>query len=289
MDYRDREGKLFRNRTGQDKSLEMVYSNVCGRFAMKLLAAPVVSRVIGCFMDTWASTFMIGRFIRKNKINLSEYQRKKYRSFNDFFTRQLKEGKRFVDKEPSHLIAPCDGMVMAYPISLRTKIFVKHSCYTVGSMLRNERLAASYVGGCCIVLRLSVDNYHRYCYVDTAVKGRDRFLPGYLHTVNPVILDHVKIYKENARSYCVLDTKNFGKVVQMEVGAMCVGRIRNYHREAVVRRGQEKGRFEFGGSTVVLFFQRDEVAVDDDILKNSAQGIETKVKLGERIGKAMFS
>lgn len=289
MDYRDREGKLFRNRTGQDKSLEMVYSNVCGRFAMKLLAAPVVSRAIGCFMDTWASTFMIGHFIRKNKIDMSEYQRRKYRSFNDFFTRQLKEGKRPVDKKPSHLAAPCDGMVMAYPINLRTKIFVKHSCYTVGSMLRNERLAAAYAGGFCVVLRLSVDNYHRYCYVDTAVKGRDRFIPGYLHTVNPVILDHVKIYKENARSYCVLDTKNFGKVVQMEVGAMCVGRIHNYHREAMVRRGQEKGRFEFGGSTVVLFFQRDQVAIDDDILKNSAQGIETKVKLGERIGKAMFS
>ena len=87
----------------------------------------------------------------------------------------------------------------------------------------------------------------------------------------------------------MIDTKNFGKVVQMEVGAMCVGRITNYHHKAIVRRGQEKGRFEFGGSTVVLLLRRDYVAVDDDILKNSAEGIETKVKLGERIGKALFS
>ncbi len=288
MDYKDREGKLFHNVTGQDKFLDMVYSNVCGRLAMKLLSAPVVSRAVGLFMDTWPSTFMIGRFIRKNHIRMSDYERRKYRSFNDFFTRQVKEGKRPADREPSHLIAPCDGAVTAYPIDLRTKIYLKHSCYTVASMLRDERLAAEYAGGVCIVLRLSVDDYHRYCYVDTAVKGRNHFIPGCLHTVNPAVLDHVNIYKENARSYCILDTKNFGRVVQMEVGAMCVGRIRNYHREAVVRRGQEKGRFEFGGSTVVLFLKRDEVAVDDDILRNSAQGIETKVKLGERIGRAMF-
>lgn len=288
MDYKDREGNLFRNMTGQDKFLEKVYSNVCGRFAMKILAAPVVSRAVGRFMDTWPSTFLIGRFIRKNHIRMTDYERRKYRSFNEFFTRRLKEGKRPVDREPSHLIAPCDGMVTVYPINLWTKIFVKHSCYNVASLLRNEKLAAGYAGGCCVVLRLSVDNYHRYCYVDTAAKGRNRFIPGVLHTVNPAVLDHVKIYKENARSYCILDTKNFGKVVQMEVGAMCVGRIHNYHREALVRRGQEKGRFEFGGSTVVLLFQRDEVAIDDDILKNSAQGIETKVRLGEKIGKAMF-
>lgn len=289
MDYKDREGNLFKNMTGQDKFLDMVYSNVCGRFVMKILAAPMVSRAVGCFMDRWPSTFLIGRFIRKNHIRMAEYERRRYRSFNDFFTRKIKEGKRPVDMDPSHLIAPCDGMVSAYPIDLRTKLLVKHSHYTVASMLRNEELAKEYAGGCCVVVRLSVDNYHRYCYVDTAAKGRNHFIPGVLHTVNPAVLDHVKIYKENARSYCILDTKNFGKVVQMEVGAMCVGRINNYHRKALVRRGQEKGRFEFGGSTVVLFFRRDEVAIDDDILRNSAQGIETKVKLGERIGRVMFS
>ena len=289
MDYMDRGGKLIKNKTGQDKFLNMVYSNMGGRFVMKILAAPVVSRGIGCFMDHWPSAFLIGRFIRKNHIRMSEYECRKYRSFNDFFTRRLKEGMRPVDREPSHLIAPCDAAVMAYPIDLRTKVYMKHSVYTIGSMLRNYSLAAQYMGGYCIVLRLSVDDYHRYCYVDSGAKGRNHFIPGVLHTVNPAVLDHVKIYKENARSYCVIDTKNFGKVVQMEVGAMCVGRITNYHHKAIVRRGQEKGRFEFDGSTVVLLLRRDYVAVDDDILKNSAEGIETKVKLGERIGKALFS
>lgn len=289
MDYIDREGNRIKNVTGQDKFLNVVYSNLWGRFLMKFLAVPVVSRSVGCFMDAWPSAFLIGRFIRKNHIRMSEYEPKKYRSFNDFFTRRLREGARPIDREPSHLIAPCDGAVMAYPIDLRTKIYIKHSVYTVASMLRNYELAAEYVGGYCIVLRLSVDNYHRYCYVDAGSKGRNHPIPGVLHTVNPAVLDHVKIYKENARSYCVIDTKNFGKIVQMEVGAMCVGRITNYHHKAMVRRGQEKGRFEYGGSTIVLFIRRDEVAIDSDILKNSANGIETKVKLGERIGKALFS
>ncbi len=87
----------------------------------------------------------------------------------------------------------------------------------------------------------------------------------------------------------MIDTKNFGKIVQMEVGAMCVGRIKNYHHKTMVRRGQEKGRFEYGGSTIVLLIRRDYVAIDNDILRNSANGVETKVKLGERIGKALFS
>ena len=85
MDYMDRGGKLIKNKTGQDKFLNMVYSNMGGRFVMKILAAPVVSRGIGCFMDHWPSAFLIGRFIRKNHIRMSEYECRKYRSFNDFF------------------------------------------------------------------------------------------------------------------------------------------------------------------------------------------------------------
>ncbi len=289
MDYMDREGNRIANVTGQDKYLYALYATVPGRAVMKLLAAPVVSGIVGKFMDSWMSTFMISSFVRKNGIRLSDYERKKYRSFNEFFTRRIKPEKRPIDQEQTHLIAPCDSLVTVYPIDLHTRIKIKHSVYTVGSLLQNDRLAAAFTGGYCVVCRLSVDNYHRYCYIDNAVKGRNHFIPGVLHTVNPAVLEHIKIYKENSREYCVMDTANFGRVVQMEVGAMLVGRIRNNHQVAVVRRGQEKGCFDYGGSTVVLLFQRDQLAIDDDILKNSAQGIETKIHMGEKIGKAMFS
>lgn len=289
MDYKDRKGNVIHNTTAQDRFLDFAYSNLLARAVMKMLAQPEVSKAAGEFLNTYLSTFLIGQFVKQHHIKLSDYERKKYRSYNEFFTRKLRPGKRKIDHKPSHLIAPCDGKVTAYPVDLHTKIKIKHSIYTLSSILQNEKLAREFAGGYCIILRLTVDNYHRYCYVDYAAKGRNHFIKGVLHTVNPAVLDHIKVYKENSRSYCVMKTKNFGKMIQMEVGAMLVGKINNYHKEAIVRRGQEKGRFEFGGSTIVLLFQRDCVAVDDDILKNSAKGMETLVSMGESIGKALFS
>ena len=109
------------------------------------------------------------------------------------------------------------------------------------------------IGGYCVIFRLTVEDYHRYCYIDNAIKGKNYRIHGKFYTVHPAVLGKEDIYKENTREYCILKTKNFGKVIQMEVGALLVGKIRNYHREAIVQKGQEKGRFEYGGSTVVLF------------------------------------
>ena len=84
--------------------------------------------------------------------------------------------------------------------------------------------------------------------------------------------------------YTVLETENFGTVVQVEVGAMMVGRIVNHHGTHSFQRGEEKGMFEFGGSTTVLLVKKDQLKVDQDILENSKENIETVVKLGEKIG-----
>ena len=70
----------------------------------------------------------------------------------------------------------------------------------------------------------------------------------------------------------------------MEVGALLVGRIVNYHERKEVKRGEEKGRFEFGGSTVILCLEKNRAVIDEDILLNSSRGIETIVKMGEKIG-----
>ena len=288
MNYRDRQGNSFENSTKQDKTLEMMYSKAPFRIALQALASPVVSKVAGKFMDSFWSTFMIDSFVKKNHIKMSDYERRKYRSYNEFFTRKIKSEKRPICKDDSVLIAPCDGKVSAYPISLDAKFKIKNSYYTIESMLRNKKLAREYVGGTCVILRLTVDNYHRYCYVDDAAKERNHFIEGKLYTVNPIILDHVNIYKENSRSYCVLNTKNFGEVIQMEVGALMVGKIHNYHSVAMVKRGQEKGKFEFGGSTVVLLLKRDAVSIDEDILRNTLDGYETIVRMGEQIGTSLY-
>ena len=111
-------------------------------------------------------------------------------------------------------------------------------------------------------------------------------LPGVFHTVNPAANDVYPIYKENAREYCLLKTERFGTILMMEVGAMMVGKISNLQKKtATVKKGQEKGNFEFGGSTVILLLQPGKVRIDYDLLDNTEEGYETIVKMGERIGE----
>ena len=81
-----------------------------------------------------------------------------------------------------------------------------------------------------------------------------------------------------------LHTENFGDVIQMEVGALMVGRICNRQGKGRIARGQEKGRFEFGGSTVILLFEKDRVQLRERLLEDTAKGYETVVKMGEVIG-----
>jgi phosphatidylserine decarboxylase len=187
--------------------------------------------------------------------------------------------------EAEVLVSPCDGKITYYEVNGATLFKIKNSTYSLNSLIKNKSLAYDFCDGVCLVLRLSLDNYHRYCYIDNAVKSDNRFINGRLHTVNPVVFDKIEVFKENAREYCVLNTENFGKVLYMEVGALLVGKITNYHKESTVKRGQEKGRFEFGGSTIVLFFEKKRIKIDDDIVQNTADGIETVVKMGEKIGR----
>ena len=279
-----RTGQNIASNEKQNKLLKKLYGSVAGRVLLKTLTAPALSRVAGRFMDSPASKVLIKPFIKKSGIDTSQYVMSGFRSYNDFFTRRIKKGKRPVDTAPEHLISPCDSKLTVYKISSRSIFRIKGSRYRVSDLLCNDFLAKRYCGGYCCIFRLEVDDYHRYCYIDSGVKSGNTFIPGELHTVNPVALERYNIYKRNCREYTVLHTDNFGDVVQVEVGAMLVGRIVNLHDEGAFRRGEEKGRFEFGGSTVVLLFEKDSIIPDRDILVNSSDGIETVVKYGEKIG-----
>ena len=137
-----------------------------------------------------------------------------------------------------------------------------------------------------MIFRLCVDDYHRYCYIDNGIKTENTHIRGEFHTVNPIALERYNVYKRNSREFTILHTENFGDVVYIEVGAMLVGKIKNRHlNEHTFVKGEEKGMFEYGGSTIVLLFEKDYISVDSDILANSAHGYETVVKYGEKIGK----
>lgn len=286
MRQRTRDGHLTEGADGQDRLLAALYGCAAGRLLLKPLTQPGMSRLAGRFLSTRASRVLIKPFIRSNGIDMSQFEPVEYGSYNEFFSRRIREGARKVDMEPKHLISPCDSKLTALPITETGRFTLKHTEYTVGSLLKNPALAAEYVGGWALIFRLTVDDYHRYCYAFDAEKGENVSIPGKLHTVNPIAGDFFPIYKENAREYTILHTREFGDVIAMEVGALLVGKIVNHHGKAAVKRGQEKGCFQFGGSTVVLLLKQDAAIVDEDILENSRNGIETVVKFGEKIGIA---
>lgn len=290
MRYKDRAGNLIESSTGQDRFLKRMYSRRSGRAVIRVLAARPVTGACRLFLNSRLSKVMIKGFVRRNQIDMTSYVPCRYRSYNAFFMRQMMPGLREICPDPGTLISPCDGKATVYPIEDDTHFTIKNTTYTVASLLRNEELAREYAGGVCIVLRLTVDNYHRYAYAVSGRKGPQRYIRGIFHTVNPIANDYVPIYKENCREYCLIDTEAFGRVVQMEVGALMVGRIVNYEKgPCVVARGAEKGRFEFGGSTVVLLLKAGVVEVSPDLLQNTREECETLVKMGEVLGCAAKS
>lgn len=175
-----------------------------------------------------------------------------------------------------------------YPIDEQMEVRIKHTRYTAGSLLRNEALARRFAGGYLWVFRLSVDDYHRYIYVDSGRESVRRRIPGVLHTVNPAANDVYPIYKENTREYSLMKSEHFGTLLMMEVGALMVGKIENHPVCDHVDRGQEKGNFAFGGSTIIYMTQKGCVVPDQDLLTNSQEGVETKVQIGSKIGSAPF-
>ena len=288
MIARKRNGEEVEVYDAQSKALKFLYTNRLGRILLAILIKPFVSRLVGCYMDSALSKQMIKSFIQKNNIDLSQYQKQNFSSYNDCFCRKIKDEFRIFDSNPKHLVSPCDAKLTVYDIDSEAKFSIKGHDYSFDQLLRSKVLADEFVGGKLAIFRLSVDDYHRYSFFDAGTFLGETKIPGVFHTVNPLAVQLRPIYKENTRTYSVLDTNNFGKVVQMEVGALLVGRIVNDTIEPGSKfvRGQEKGHFEFGGSTVVLAFKKDIVVFDNDIIKNSTDDVETIVKMGECIGSS---
>lgn len=260
----------------ESAGLRFLYGTYVGRMILKLLIRPSVSCICGRFMDSRISTALIPGFIRKNGIDLSEYEQEEYRCFNDCFCRHIRPEQRPVDPDPAHMTAPSDGLLSVFRVQKDTVIPVKQSAYTLGELLRDDALATEFEDGYCLVYRLCVHHYHRYAYVETGIKGENIHIPGVFHTVRPIALKAVKVFCENFREYTVLETRNFGKIVQMEVGAMLVGRIRNFQEAGPTVRGKEKGTFLYGGSTVIVLVQKDRIRIE-------THEEEIPVKLGQQV------
>lgn len=285
MDYIDLDGKLKKNTTGQDNLLDFLYNNFVGRLLLKPLVCPNVSKLSGKLLSTRLSSLLVKPFIKKNNIDLSDYECNKFSSFNDFFTRKIRAGKRPFPADTKTLISPCDCKASVYPIQDDTTFSIKHTEYTLRSLLRSRKLAKRFQGGTLFLLRLTVDDYHRYNYAVSGFKTKNYHIPGSFHTVNPVANDFLPIYKENTREYTIIHTPGFGDILQMEVGALMVGKISNHtHQKSFVTRGTEKGFFEYGGSTIIVITEKDKAFAREDLIQNTSLGYETKILQGQPIG-----
>ncbi len=285
MKYANRSGKHWIDESPQDKLLESLYGSTLGRFIVKIATRPIFSKIAGSFLSSPLSKPLINNFVKKHNIDLSKCEKQNFNSYNEFFTRKLKSTERPIPSNVNFFISPCDSKLSVFPIERNSFFNIKNTKYNLASILQNENLSKDFIGGYALIFRLTVDDYHRYCYPDSGFRSAGTYIPGILHTVNPIANDVYPIYKENSREYCTIETDNFGKIIFMEVGALMVGKINNHLGHVRVNRGMEKGMFEFGGSTIIILTQNNAVNIDSDILDNSSNDYETIVKLGEKIGQ----
>ena len=260
----------------ESASLRFLYHTVPGRQLLKLLVQPDVSRAAAHFMDSPASRPLIGYYVRKYHIDLTGCEKAQFDSFNDFFTRRK---KLHICTDQTKLISPCDGFLSVYPITDDLKMQIKHSTYSVGSLLQSKALSQRFRGGLCCIFRLEPRHYHRYIYAVGGTVQKQKQIPGVLHCVRPIACAEFPVYVQNSREYTLIQNDTLGNVIQMEVGALLVGKIHNHKTDRSAVRGAEKGYFEYGGSTIIMLFQKNAVR-----LFPKYSGYELPVKVGQAYG-----
>ncbi len=263
-------------------SVSFLYGNAFGRFLLQCILKTHADRVAVAFLRSQMSKSYMKRYVRKNAIPLSEASLAEFGSYNEFFTR-TRDDLTF-DAEPTHLISPCDSLLSVFPIDDNSVFSIKGSHYCLRDLLGDEALAAEFSGGDCLIFRLCPSDYHHYCYIDDAFQTENHFIPGELHSVQPIACETYPVYIRNRRSWTLLRTAHFGSVVQTEVGALIVGGIVNPLENVEVKKGSEKGYFDLAGSTIVLFFQKDRIRLLPEIMQKTANGREHRVTYGEHIG-----
>ena len=260
----------------ESKSLYFLYNTVLGRLILKIIASHIIAKTYAKYMNSRLSILKIKSFIKKNNIDINEYEEKKYNSFNDFFIRKIKKNKRKIE---DGLIAIADSKLTVYEINQNSSFKIKNSIYTVEELIQNNVNKYEYA----LIFRLAVDDYHHYCFPDDGKVLSNKKIKGILHTVQPIAFKKHKVFVENTRNITFLKCNNLGNVCYIEVGAMMIGKIVNEPITSF-KKGDEKGHFEFGGSTIVLLLEKGKATIDKQIIENSKKEIETIVKLGTKIG-----
>ncbi len=270
------------NAPSQNK-INILYNTVLGRVLLKLVFSTMwFSYLAGIYYNSILSKSKLKKFLHSNNLIQHEKNLNKYNSFNDFFTR--KENRKFTCKE-GVLVSPCDSLLSAYTITEDLALNIKGGIYSLQTLLKNSSLAEKYIGGTCLIYRLTLTDYHRYIFTQSGKITSYNKIKGCLHTVRP-LNGGKNNYFENTRTATQMSTEQFGDIVQVEIGAMLVGKIVNHKTAGEFEIFDEKGYFELGGSTIVQLFKKGNVTMCEDILQMSAKSTECKVLMGEKIGNA---
>ncbi|MBQ6734595.1 MAG: phosphatidylserine decarboxylase [Lachnospiraceae bacterium] len=278
--------------------MNFLYRTRPGQMLLRLMMTLRLDRAVVFFLRAGISRLMIPFFIKKHRIDLSLYAKEEYKSWRDFFLRHKKE--IVFDAEEGHLVSPCDAYLSAYRIRGDGTLLIKGTRYTLRELTGNYALSgktafgkakalralSAYEGGCALVLRLSIADYHHYHYFDECVQHPHVYNEGELYSVQPAALKTYPVFALNRRTVSLLRTAHFGRVLQIEVGAFAVGGIVNHYDAGRHARGKEKGHFDLCGSTIVLLFEKDRVRLRGTLREAVSAGREVKVRVGEKIGVA---
>lgn len=263
-----------------------VFSFFCLSFFAKI---PWISKFYGWLQTTRWSGRNVAPFIKNYQIDTSEFVETSFDCFNDFFIRKLRAEKRPIVIDPKYAALPADGRYLVFPnLQDVQKFYVKGTVFDLASFLQNPAYARRYADGSMAIARLCPTDYHRFHFVADGIASKARVIEGDLYSVNPIALcKRLSIFWKNKRMVTEIETEIFGKILYVEIGATFVGAIhQTYVPDKKVYKGNEKGYFSFGGSCLVILFEKNRIVFDRDLVTHTEQGFETKACFGQSLGMA---
>ena len=290
VEYIDRgTGEVLVENPPGEGGLRFLYHHPFGQVPLHLLIKrKFVSAMYGRMMDSARSRKKIRPFVERFDIDMDECEKSidEFVSFNDFFYRKLKPGARSIG---DGIVSPADGKIIAFEnIDKVSEFFVKGSRFTLESFLADKNLAEWYKNASMFIIRLAPNDYHRFHFPYAGRVSDCTKIAGSYFSVSPYAISEnfARVFCENKREYCELTTEDRGSILLSPVGATMVGAIiETYEPDSDVEKGGEMGYFAFGGSSVLMLVDSDKITIDADILDNTVKGMETSIRMGERIGQ----
>jgi len=253
-----------------------------------LESQPIVDWFYAGLQQTRWSARKIRPFIQKHKIDMSEFEPVTYRSYNEFFIRKFRPGVRKFPDAANEMGALAEARYFAWEsVEPNQRFPVKGHSLNAEQILGHKGRAGAFRNGPVIFARLAPVDYHRFHYPDQGKTVDSDRIGGRLWTINwRALQNKPDILFGNERHVQILETRHFGRLGCAEIGAMTAGRVVQSHPlDKPFKRGDEKGYFAFGGSAIVVFGEPGAWRPCRDILKNTADGIETFLQLGELVAE----